>query len=51
MRARRDERKAIKAEYQENRDSGREGLAQGEDADEADDETDDEQKPKDKNPW
>ena len=49
MRARRDERKAIKAEYTDNSDSVREDI--GQDADEADDEADDEQKAKDKKPW
>lgn len=49
MRARRDERKAIKAEYKDNSDSVREDI--GQDADEADDEADDEQKAKDKKPW
>ena len=51
MRARRDERKAIKAEYTENREAGQEGIDRDTDSDEAADEAADEQKAKDKKPW
>ena len=51
MRARCDERKAIKGEYQENRETGQEGIDQDTDVDEAADEAADEQKAKDKKSW